>query len=77
MTSPEGMTPMEARLAAVAAAALDAMPADLVAECRTLIALDPESAGMRVHHDGDVVVLTWVGRVLARIPHAWLVDGAA
>lgn len=75
MTTPDDLTPMEARLAAVAAAALDAMPAELVDECRTLVALDPESGGMRVHHDGDLVVLTWVGRVLARVPHSWLVGG--
>ena len=55
---PDGLSPMEQRLYEVSAAALAEMPPELIAESRTLVELDPTVAGIRVHHDGDDVVLT-------------------
>lgn len=50
------------------ASMIDAMPFDLRAECETLAALEPESAGVRLHPRGHgVYSVVWVNRWLGDI----------
>jgi hypothetical protein len=73
--TPDDLSPMERRLADVAAAAFEVMPPELIEECRLLVELDPTVRGIRCHHDGDDVVLTWVGRQIARVNREWVTTG--
>jgi hypothetical protein len=75
--SADDLTPLEARVAAVAQLLLDRMPPELRAECETLAALDPTTAGMRVHLDQPpgMVAFVWCDRWLGSVSQAWLVAG--
>jgi hypothetical protein len=76
-TEAHDLTPMERRLLAVVEAALEVMPPELYDECQALVALDPSVMGLRGHFEGDQLVLTWVGRLIARVDHHWLMTGEA
>jgi hypothetical protein len=77
MTEPTALAPWEERIATVAAFLLARMPDDMVRECQALVALDPESIGLRLVHEPatDRFSFLWVGRDLGSVPGAWLREG--
>jgi hypothetical protein len=71
------LTPAELRLAALAAVLYDNLDAEYAADAHALADLDPTVRGMRTRVEDGHVVLSWVGRDLARVPHSWIVEGRA